>query len=320
MFSLDKQLVVKSGQASKRWGTYTVQRRKLLNGELVNPDLAMARIAAEDAATAAEHVIAEFLKRGDWSVSLKQDDSPVTEVDVAAENSIKNVLLKALPCAAFYGEETGTAAGIQPQAASRGIDTPAPEPTVSYRWLVDPIDGTKSFIRGMPFYSTQIALEVDGALCVGVSNAPAYGERLVAVTGHGVWLNGSEVRCSDVTELKDAFLSSGNLGTLAGHRADWERYAGLVTQVRRVRGYGDFCHYHQLCCGQTDLVVESDVNILDIAALHVAVHEAGGVMTDLAGAPVDEYTTSILAASTAELHQLALNQLGVESVNAAGKT
>jgi len=318
MFSLDKLAGVKSGQASKPRGTYTVQRRKLLEGELVNPDLAMARIAAEDAATAAEHVITEFLKRGDWSVTLKQDDSPVTEVDVAAENSIKKVLLKALPCAAFYGEETGTAAGLPPDAASHGIDPLAPETAVSYRWLVDPIDGTKSFIRGMPFYSTQIALEVDGSLCVGVSNAPAYGERLVAVTGDGVWLNGAEVRCSDVTELKDAFLSSGNLCTLAGHRADWQRYAGLVTQVRRVRGYGDFCHYHQLCCGQTDLVVESDVNILDIAALQVAVHEAGGVMTDLTGAPVDEYTTSILAASTNELHRQALDQLAVESVRATG--
>ena len=283
----------------------------MLNGELVNSDLAIARKAAEEAAIAAEHVIAEFIQRGDWSVSLKQDDSPVTEVDVAAENCIKSVLLAALPEAAFYGEETGTVAGqsaaLTPQHAH-------------YRWLVDPIDGTKSFIRGMPFYSTQIALEIDGKLSVGVSNAPAYGERLVAISGGGVQLNGVEVSCSEVTELKDAFLSSGNLGTLAAHPEDWLRYAQLITQVRRVRGYGDFCHYHQLCCGQTDLIVESDVNILDVAALCVAVHEAGGVMTDLVGAPIDQDTTSILAACTPELHKRALALLSVECIAAIGTT
>ena len=283
----------------------------MLNGELVNSDLAIARKAAEEAAIAAERVIAEFVDRGDWSVSLKQDDSPVTEVDVAAENCIKRILLEAIPEAAFYGEETGAVDG-QSAAAT---------PQHAYcRWLVDPIDGTKSFIRGMPFYSTQIALETNGKLTVGVSNAPAYGERLVAVTGDGVRLNGVEVRCSDVTQLKDAFLSSGNLGTLAAHPEDWQRYAQLITQVRRVRGYGDFCHYHQLCCGQTDLVVESDVNILDVAALCVAVHEAGGVMTDLVGAPIDQDTTSVLAACTPQLHQRALELLSVECIAAIGTT
>jgi len=86
----------------------------------------------------------------------------------------------------------------------------------------------------------------------------------------------------------------------------WQALGNLMTKVRRVRGYGDFCHYHQLCCGQADLVIESDVNILDIAALTVGVREAGGVITDLNGAAIGVDTTSVLAAGTAELHAEAM--------------
>ena len=134
-----------------------------------------ARAAAARGAAAAADTVAGFLARGDWSVSYKADASPVTEVDVAAERAIREVLTNAFPAAAFFGEETGASEG----AAGEG---PA------LRWLVDPIDGTKSFVRGQPFWSTQIALEVDGELVVGVSSAPAFGERLVAVRGSGATL------------------------------------------------------------------------------------------------------------------------------------
>lgn len=286
----------------------------------MNLDLSLACKAAEDAASAAERVIDEFVQRGDWRVTLKQDDSPVTEVDVACEHRIKQVLLQALPQAAFYGEETGVQAPLAATSVESGYEQESGEfpALAACRWLVDPIDGTKSFIRGMPFYSTQIALEVNGMLCVGVSNAPAYGERIVAIAGDATRLNGVQVYCSDVRRLEDAFLSSGNIGSLAANRADWARYAELVGGVRRVRGYGDFCHYHQLCCGQTDLVVESDVNILDIAALTVAVQAAGGIMTDLIGEPITDRSTSVLAASTLELHQRALELLAVECIPAVG--
>lgn len=248
-----------------------------------------ARRAAIQAVMAAADVIETFMANGDWQVTLKADDSPVTEVDIAAEKAIRSILTEELPEAAFYGEETGHSAGS-------GGET-------NYRWLVDPIDGTKSFIRGMPFYSTQIALEVVGQLVLGVSNAPAYGEKLVAVEGEGAWLNDRRVYVrSQITRVEDAFLSSGNLTTLAAEPERWARYGSVVRRARRVRGYGDFCHYHQLCAGQTDLIIESDVNILDIAALTVAVREAGGVITDLAGKAIDERTTSVLAAATVELH------------------
>ena len=273
--------------------------------------LERARDAAARAADAAADTVAGFLARGDWSVSYKGDASPVTEVDVAAERRIRAVLADAFPDAAFFGEETGASEGV-PVAPGGAADGPR------LRWLVDPIDGTKSFVRGQPFWSTQIALEVDGELVVGVSSAPAFGERLVAARGAGATLErrvgphvgAPRVGTSTVARLDDAFLSSGNLGSLAADPARWARYGALVARARRTRGYGDFLHYHQLCVGETDLVIESDLNILDVAALTVAVREAGGTITDLGGAPIGHATTSVLAAATAGLHAAALEALG----------
>ncbi len=266
------------------------------------PDLTQALNAALAAADAAETVISEHLSRGDWQVSYKADDSPVTEVDVATEKKIHTVLQQLMPEAAFFGEETG-------RTAAKGESGTA-------LWLVDPIDGTKSFIRNMPFYSTQIAFQVEGELLAGVSNAPAYKERLHAAVGLGAILNGEQVVTRDITDLSDVFLSSGNLTQLASHQEAWQAYGQLLQKVKRVRGYGDFCHYHQLCRGQTDLIIESDVNILDIAALTVAVREAGGVITDLAGAAINLETTSVLAAGTASLHAQVLPMFKPYFVNA----
>ncbi len=269
-------------------------------------DLETARAVAVKAADAAQETIKSHESSGDWSISYKADDSPVTEVDVATEHAIKSVLTEHMPGAAFYGEETGHSAG---QVASSS-------PSL---WLVDPIDGTKSFIRNMPFYSTQIALQHAGNLCVGVSNAPAFGERMIASTGFGCWLNNERVTCRQTTSLAEAFLSTGNLDRLAKQAQSWQVFGQIVQSVRRVRGYGDFCHYHQLCCGQTDLIIESDVNILDIAALTVGIREAGGVITDLVGQAVSLETRSVLAAGTPELHAEVLAMLQpcfVENTNA----
>jgi len=264
--------------------------------------LDIALKAAQQAADAAEQTIQSHLDASDWSVSYKSDDSPVTEVDVASEEAIRAVLLERTPEIAFYGEETGHSNVESQGTAANG--------SADNLWLVDPIDGTKSFIRNMPFYSTQIALQLKQQLVVGVSNAPAYGERLYASKGNGAWYvdtsiagaTAQQVQCRDTKSLNNAFLSTGNLGRLAKQSDAWTVLAEIVKQVRRVRGYGDFCHYHQLCRGQADLIIESDVNILDIAALTVAVREAGGVITDLSGGAIDVNTTSVLAAGTAELH------------------
>lgn len=267
------------------------------------------RAAAERAADAAAEVIACALESGDWTVREKADATPVTDVDVAAERAIRAVLAEATPEAGFFGEETGRhagAAGADDGGAGGGSGAAMPR----LRWLVDPIDGTKSFVRGLPFYATEIALEVDGELVVGVSHAPAFGagqgERLVGVRGEGAWLDGRSARTSAVDDLAAATLSSGNIGSLARDVARWTRYGELVAAVGRTRGYGDFYHYHRLATGGVDLVVESDVNVLDVAALAVALRAAGGTITDLEGRAIGEDSRSVLAAATPELHARAL--------------
>jgi histidinol-phosphatase len=238
-----------------------------------SPELA----AALDAAEAAARVIRELYARN-LAVRVKADRSPVTEADVRAEEAIKGVLAARFPGHAFYGEETGKS------GAGDSL------------WLVDPIDGTKAFVREYPMFSTQIALMRAGRLVLGVSSAPLYGELAFAERGGGAWLNGRPLAVSAVATLADAALSAGNLRTLASGPG-WARYGRVVAQVNRIRGYGDFLHYHLLAAGKIDAVVESDVNILDIAALVTIVEEAGGRFTALDGAAVGLETTTVLAAN-----------------------
>ena len=231
---------------------------------------------ALEAARAAEEIIRRTYRSG-LEVRLKADRSPVTEADVACERAIKGVISHAFPHHGFYGEELGREA----------MDA-------EHVWLIDPIDGTKSFIRGYPFFSTQIALMRRGKLVLGVSNAPMFGELAYAEQGCGAWLNEAAIRVSEVASLDEATLSLGNVATLAASPR-WARLGRLIGKVNRIRGYGDFYHYHLLASGRLDVVLESDVNILDIAALSVIVREAGGDITDLEGTPVGLDTHSVLA-------------------------
>ncbi|MFZ8983004.1 MAG: inositol monophosphatase family protein [Steroidobacteraceae bacterium] len=233
--------------------------------------------AALEAAAAAREIILRHYRSKSLEVSLKADRSPVTEADVAAERVIHEVLKGRFPAHGFFGEETGSHSMM-----------------ADHIWLVDPIDGTKSFVRGYPMFSTQIALLERGRLVLGVSCAPAYGQTCWAERGGGAWLDGEPIAVSGVEALGDATLSTGNLRTLALGPA-WGRFGGVVGSVNRIRGYGDFLHYHLLASGRIDAVVESDVNILDIAALSVIVEEAGGHFTDLGGGSVGFDTTSVLA-------------------------
>ena len=256
------------------------------------PFLARALDAAQRAADAAEAVILPRYRAQDFAVETKADATPVTEVDRASEAAIKRVLRAEFPQHAFYGEEEGR------------------EGDGDYLWLIDPIDGTKSFVRGYPFFSTQIALMHAGELVLGVSAAGAFGERAWAMRGGGAFLasqpfDAKLVRVSDAREFgPQTAISTGNLKTLAaGPR--WNALADLVRRNGRTRGYGDFLHYHLLARGAIDLVIESDLNILDIAPLAVIVREAGGVFTDLEGRDIGLDTRSVLAGPPA-LHARAL--------------
>ena len=252
---------------------------------MMNTFLSAARAAAAAAAT-------EIMRyyRGEIEVELKADLSPVTVADRRAEEIIKETLLAQFPDHGFYGEESGK-----------------DRADADYLWLVDPIDGTKSFVGGYGMFSTQIALMHRGQIVLGVSSAPAANEVAWAVRGGGAWLDGAAVRVSSRSSLSEAAVSTGNLRSLASSPR-WAGLGRIAARANRIRGYGDYYHYHRLAAGQIDAVIESDVNILDIAALTVIVAEAGGVFTDLEGRKPGLATRSVLAAAPA-LHAILLDML-----------
>lgn len=245
-------------------------------------------IAKKAAAAAAE--ISRDYYCGKFTVTIKDDQTPVTQADVECEQAIREIILQAFPDDGFYGEETG-----RTQADARRL------------WLVDPIDGTKAFVRQYPFFSTQIALLHGQELVLGVSSGTMFDELAYAETGKGALLNGSSVSVSETRELQKAAISTGNLKSLAASNG-WSQFGKVVAVADRIRGYGDFYQYHLLAAGKIDAVIESDVNILDVAALAVIVTEAGGVFTDLNGRPPGLETRSVLAANPI-LHEKLLHQL-----------
>jgi histidinol-phosphatase len=231
---------------------------------------------ALEAATAAADVVRRYYQRN-LTITIKADKSPVTDADIETEKVIRGIVTSRFPRHGFYGEETGTTA----------MDA-------EYVWIVDPIDGTKAFIREYPMFSTQIALMHRGRLILGVSSAPAYGELAYGEIGVGAWLDDAPIAVSSIGTLEEAALSTGNLKTLAtGPR--WPALGRMIGRLSRIRGYGDFLHYHLLASGRIDAVIESDVNILDVGACAAIVEAAGGKFTDLEGKPLTLASTSVLA-------------------------
>lgn len=251
----------------------------------MSPELTIARKAA----TAAAKISRDYY-RGNFTVTIKDDLTPVTQADIECEKAIREIIMGAFPEDGFYGEESGKS-----------------NPDADRLWLVDPIDGTKGFVRQYPFFSTQIALLTGNELAVGVSCGTMFEEMAFAEAGLGAYLNDKRIEVSKTKELQHAAVSTGNLKSLAAGTG-WARLGEIVATADRIRGYGDFYHYHLLASGKIDAVIESDVNILDIAALALIVKEAGGVFTDLNGEPPGLQTRSVLAANPF-LHQQILEKL-----------
>lgn len=255
---------------------------------------------AREAAAAAASVIARHYATG-VRVRSKTDGSPVTDADVEAERTIRAVIAGAFPDHAVYGEEFG-------HDATRS----------EFLWLVDPIDGTKSFVRRYPMFSTQVCVWHRGVALAAVSSAPWFGEVAWASRGdgafvqrtrtNGVALGGPQrLAVSAVDALDRAMLSTGNLRSLAtGPR--WPAFGRLVGTVDRIRGYGDFWQYHLLAQGSADAVLESDLNILDVAALALIVEESGGRVTTLDGGPLTLGSRDVLA-TNGRLHDAVLAAL-----------
>jgi len=220
------------------------------------------------AVTYAEDIIMQYYSAG-VAVETKADDSPVTIADKEAEQTIRATILAAFPDHIVYGEEGAKLVGTEDQ----------------YTWVVDPIDGTKSFIRQHGLFGTLLALFYKGEVILGVSNMPVIGELMYAEKFGGAFLNGQKVSVSNVSDFGEAYMSYGSVKyfTQAG-KAD--ALLRLAEQMRWARGVGDCWSYHLLAQGKVDVVAEAMTKIWDIAALKIIVEEAGGTMTQLDGAPI----------------------------------
>jgi histidinol-phosphatase len=228
-------------------------------------DLGFAHVLAD----AADDITMRRFRSLDLRVEAKPDLTPVSDADLAVEESLRNVVSRARPRDAMLGEEFGRTGSSQ------------------RCWVIDPIDGTKNYVRGVPVWATLIGLMDAGDVIVGVVTAPALGRRWWAARDGGAWTGksmtkASPCRVSHVSSLSDASLSYSDLST-------WEQdgrlneFLGLSQKVWRTRAYGDFWSHMLVAEGAVDVSAETGVSLWDVAALQVIVQEAGGAFTDLGG-------------------------------------
>lgn len=226
----------------------------------MNPDLKLALELCD----AADAISMARFRATDLRVETKPDMTPVTEADRAIEELIRSRLAATRPGDAIIGEELGASGH-----AAR-------------RWIVDPIDATKSFVRGIPIFGTLIALEENGEITLGAVSAPALKTRWWAQRGEGAYRDGARIQVSSVSHLEDAQVCYASLEVWArGGRA--QRVVELAKRSWRTRDYGDFWQHMLVAEGSVEVALEPVVSLWDIAAIKVIVEEAGGRFTDLSG-------------------------------------
>jgi histidinol-phosphatase len=219
---------------------------------------------AIEAAKAAGEIAMHYF-RTNLPVERKADLSPVTRADRECEAAIFEILSGRFPDYGFLGEEQGERLG-----RSKG------------RWIVDPIDGTKNFIRGIPFFAMLIALEEEDEVTAGVMYAPAIDDLLYARRGCGTFANGEQVQVSQVENLSDAMLIHGGLNVLKP-RSCWQPFLELVDATARQRGFGDALGHSVVICGHAEVALEPSIQPWDVAATKILVTEAGGRYSDFDG-------------------------------------
>ncbi|EOM77417.1 histidinol-phosphatase [Rhodococcus rhodnii] len=253
-------------------------------------DLALALRLAD----LADAVTLERFGALDLKVNAKPDLTPVSDADLATERTLREILGSERPGDAILGEEFGGAAAVQGR-----------------QWVIDPIDGTKNFVRGVPVWATLVALLDDGEPVVGVVSAPALSRRWWAARGAGAWTTFAQrsprrISVSGVDALDSASLSFSSLTGWAelGIR---DRFLALTDTVWRVRGLGDFFSYCLVAEGAVDIAAEPEVSLWDLAALDVLVREAGGTFTSLDGTPGPHGGSAV--ATNGALHAATLDAL-----------
>lgn len=225
---------------------------------------------------ALDGIIDEVLAAGDEALRIqrraaanavrKADRSPVTEADEAVEKRVRAYLEKTVPDAAFLGEETGTG----------GDDNAA------LRWVLDPIDGTRAFLRFWDSWTVLLGLEADGEPALGIAYFPARGDLFVGISGGGAYDNGRPCRLSKVDSLDEALIGHGGLGQFDDD-ACLPLLSSLAKDTFTQRNAGDFANYAELLRGRADAVVDPAIKAFDVCPAAVLVREAGGRFTDLRG-------------------------------------
>jgi histidinol-phosphatase len=230
------------------------------------------RTRYDAAVTAAQKAGQHALRYYDGNVAVewKLNQSPVTIADREAEQLLRTTLLAAFPEDGFLGEEFGEQPG-----------------TSGFRWIIDPIDGTRSFVRGVPLWATLVGLEYQGEQIAGVVEVPVLGHTYRALRGDGCYRNERRLRVSDVSSLADSvlFYSSPSWFVQVGCE---RMYLDLAARTQRQRGFGDFYGFVLLAQGSGEIMVDYGVHIWDVAALRPIIEEAGGRFTDWDGTPTVE--------------------------------
>jgi len=235
---------------------------------------------AIEAARAAGEVALKYYRDG-FQVTIKPDRSPVTQADQEAERAIIEILRSAFPDYGFLGEEFGA-------QGNREV-----------HWIIDPIDGTRNFVRRIPIWAVLIALEEHGEITIGVVLNPVTGDLYTARRGQGAFANGEPIRVSAISRLQDALLVHASLNLV--HKSQhWEGFVRLAEATGMQRGFGDYLDYVLVAEGKAEVVVEADLKPWDLAPMKLLIEEAGGRLTDFTGKPTIYAGTAL--ATNGRLH------------------
>jgi histidinol-phosphatase len=234
-------------------------------------DLALAHMLADTA----DAISMSRFRALNLQVTSKPDLTPVTDADTAVEKALRSTLARTRPRDSVFGEEFGA--------------TEAPAGPSQRRWVIDPIDGTKNFVRGIPIWGTLIALMEGDQAVAGLVSAPALGRRWWAALGHGAYAGrhtaaATPLHVSGVRRLADASFCYSSLGAWE-ETGRLEPMLDIMRKTWRSRAYGDFYGYMMLAEGGVDIVVDPELSLWDVAALVPIITEAGGTFTDLSGRP-----------------------------------
>lgn len=262
----------------------------MLSGALVKPyheELKLALHMADEAAK----VIRRHFRTG-LQVETKRDNSPVTMADRGAEEVIRDLMRKHTPDYGIIGEEFGNQTGSSER-----------------EWVIDPIDGTKAFIHGVPLFGTMLALLEKGKAVLGVIQLPALGHILHATAGGGAWVDGQPAHVSQVATLEESLILDGSSTTMErlGHGPTW---AELRRRAKLHRGWGDCYGHFLVATGGAELMADPIVEIWDIASLQVILPEAGGRFTSFAGH--DSITERTAISSNGRFHDAIVSHFSVQ--------